>query len=177
MTELEHLVMKIHAAQAGGMGTLSTGEALAAALVLNRFDWLGKMGYTIVEAIDRIGPEWVALIPIAAKQVEHANAAVALAAKTSREESTLSDLAANGDEINVDAELVTYGNAPGYRDVSFTLDVVRQNSTTKRRLCIRVNSQDSETMLQHLQNVHRLAWEDTGPIDKRTDEKRPRWID
>lgn len=42
---------------------LSTGEALAAALVLNRSDWLDEMNYTIVEAIERVGPSWMARLP------------------------------------------------------------------------------------------------------------------
>ncbi|OJY94600.1 MAG: hypothetical protein BGP25_05340 [Lysobacterales bacterium 63-13] len=45
----------------------STGERLAVALALNRFDWLSAMGYTIPEAIDRLDQEWVALIPVVAK--------------------------------------------------------------------------------------------------------------
>ncbi|KGU42927.1 hypothetical protein [Xanthomonas citri] len=49
---------------------LSTGEKLAAALALNRFDWLAKMDYTIAEAIERIGPQWAALIPDAAKLLD-----------------------------------------------------------------------------------------------------------
>lgn len=39
--------------------TLSTGERLIVALVLNRADWLQQLGYTMVEAIDWIGDEWV----------------------------------------------------------------------------------------------------------------------
>ncbi|MBV6843578.1 hypothetical protein [Xanthomonas euvesicatoria] len=42
------------AAQLGEPGPLSTGEALTAALVLNRHDWLAEMGYTIAHALDRI---------------------------------------------------------------------------------------------------------------------------
>ncbi|MGV7167432.1 hypothetical protein ACDI35_02625 [Xanthomonas axonopodis pv. cajani] len=42
------------AARLGAPGPLSTGEALTAALVLNRHDWLAEMGYTIAQALDRI---------------------------------------------------------------------------------------------------------------------------
>ncbi|MEP9609046.1 hypothetical protein [Xanthomonas perforans] len=42
------------AARFGEPGPLSTGEALTAALVLNRHDWLAEMGYTIAQALDRI---------------------------------------------------------------------------------------------------------------------------
>jgi hypothetical protein len=47
------------AARMGGAGPLSTGEALTAALVLNRADWLAEMDYTIAEALDRIDSDTV----------------------------------------------------------------------------------------------------------------------
>ncbi|CAD0337984.1 hypothetical protein [Xanthomonas hortorum] len=47
------------AARMGGPGPLSTGEALTAALVLNRHDWLAEMDYTIAEALDRIDTDTV----------------------------------------------------------------------------------------------------------------------
>jgi hypothetical protein len=47
----------------------STGEKVAVALVLNRADWLAEIGYTIPEAIERSGPEWVAIIPQVARQL------------------------------------------------------------------------------------------------------------
>lgn len=64
---LEHIVSKTRDARRGGLGVLSTGERLVAALVLNRSDWLADMDYTIAEAIERIGPHWVALVPSAAQ--------------------------------------------------------------------------------------------------------------
>ncbi|MEA9574589.1 hypothetical protein [Xanthomonas campestris] len=42
------------AARLGEPVPLSTGEALTAALVLNRHDWLADMGYTVAQALDRI---------------------------------------------------------------------------------------------------------------------------
>jgi hypothetical protein len=47
----------------------STGEKNAVALVLNRADWLAEHGYTIAEAIERTGPEWVEMIPQVARQL------------------------------------------------------------------------------------------------------------
>ena len=47
------------ATRMGGPGPLSTGEALTAALVLNRHDWLDEMDYTIAEALDRIDTDTV----------------------------------------------------------------------------------------------------------------------
>jgi hypothetical protein len=67
--ERRHLVSKCMDAKAGGFDVLSTGEKVAAALVLNRPDWLAQMGYTLAEAIDRVGPEWLALIPAVAREL------------------------------------------------------------------------------------------------------------
>ncbi|WP_287106912.1 hypothetical protein [Mesorhizobium sp.] len=44
---------------------------MAAALVLNRPDWLADMHYTLAEAIERVGPQWLALIPEAVRVVEY----------------------------------------------------------------------------------------------------------
>jgi len=43
-----------------GISGMSLGEALTAALVLDRGDWLRERGYSIAEALDRIGPDWAA---------------------------------------------------------------------------------------------------------------------
>lgn len=51
-----------------GIGTMSLGEALTAALVLDRSDWLHERGYSIAEALDRIGPGWAARLPEVARQ-------------------------------------------------------------------------------------------------------------
>jgi hypothetical protein len=67
-----HLFRKAQDAQRGGhdaWAVQSTGEKVAVALVLNRADWLAEHGYTIAEAIDRSGSEWVAMIPQVARQL------------------------------------------------------------------------------------------------------------
>ncbi|MDR0274042.1 MAG: hypothetical protein LBI48_01635 [Burkholderiaceae bacterium] len=69
--ELNHIVRKSRDAKNGGFGVLSTGEKLAAALVLDRPDWLDQVGYTMAEAIDRVGAEWLALIPEAARRLAY----------------------------------------------------------------------------------------------------------
>ena len=53
-----------------GIGALSLGEALTAALVLDRNDWLQERGYGIADALDRIGPDWAARIPVVARQFQ-----------------------------------------------------------------------------------------------------------
>ncbi|MEJ7014807.1 hypothetical protein [Sinorhizobium meliloti] len=69
--ELQHIITKARDAKHGGFGVLSTGEKLAVALVLNRPEWLADMRYTLAEAIERVGPEWLALIPEAARALEY----------------------------------------------------------------------------------------------------------
>lgn len=70
-SELQHIITKSRDAKHGGFGVLSTGEKLAAALVLNRPEWLADMRYTLAEAIERVGPKWLALIPEAARVLEY----------------------------------------------------------------------------------------------------------
>ena len=68
----EHLLRKAQDAKRGGheaWTVQSTGEKVAVALVLNRPDWLANYGYTIAEAIDRTGREWIDLIPQVARQL------------------------------------------------------------------------------------------------------------
>ncbi len=42
------------------IGVLSTGERIAVALVLDRTDLFPHGGYTVLEAVDRLGREWTA---------------------------------------------------------------------------------------------------------------------
>ena len=68
----EHLLRKSRDAKRGGRdawGVQSTGEKVADALVLNRADWLAEIDYTIPEAIERSGMEWVAIIPQVTRQL------------------------------------------------------------------------------------------------------------
>ena len=41
------------------IGVLSTGEKIAVALVLDRVDLFPRGNYTILEAVDRLGPDWL----------------------------------------------------------------------------------------------------------------------
>jgi hypothetical protein len=68
----EHLLRKSRDAQRGGheaWAVQSTGEKVAVALVLNRADWLAEMQFTLAEAIERSGEDWVSVIPQVARQV------------------------------------------------------------------------------------------------------------
>lgn len=71
--EFRHLLGKCRDAKHGGKqawNVQSTGERVAVALVLNRADWLASIDYTIAEAIDRTGPEWVRMIPAIEKMLK-----------------------------------------------------------------------------------------------------------
>jgi len=68
----EHLLHKARDAKRGGRdawAVQSTGEKVAVALVLNRPEWIAEYGYTIAEAIDRAGRDWVEMIPQIARQL------------------------------------------------------------------------------------------------------------
>jgi hypothetical protein len=67
-----HLLNKARQAKRCGpfaWAVQSTGEKVAVALVLNHADWLEELGYTLAEAIERAGHEWVAMIPQIARQL------------------------------------------------------------------------------------------------------------
>jgi hypothetical protein len=68
----EHLLRKSREAKRGGHDAWrvqSTGERVAVALALSRADWLAEIDYTIPEAIERSGAEWVSIIPQVARQL------------------------------------------------------------------------------------------------------------
>jgi hypothetical protein len=68
----EHLLRKSRDAKHGGheaWAVQSTGEKVAVALVLNHADWLAEMQYTLAEAIERSGQDWVSAIPQVARQL------------------------------------------------------------------------------------------------------------
>lgn len=64
---LQQVLEAARTARDGHVGVLSTTERLAAALVLNRGDWLHDAGHTMATAIARLGPEWMAAVPEAAR--------------------------------------------------------------------------------------------------------------
>jgi len=73
----QHLLNKARDAKRGGhdaWSVQSTGEKVAVALVLNRADWLAEYQYTIPEAIERAGQEWIAAIPQIARQLAEEDA-------------------------------------------------------------------------------------------------------
>lgn len=74
------------------------------------------------------------------------------------------------------ATLYTYGDAPGYRDVSIYVKLGAQENT---QLELRLSPADADAVLLHIARVHALAWSDgeRGPLDKKEGERRPAWLD
>ena len=181
---IDHIVFKVRDAAAGGVDAQSTGEKLMAALVLNRFDWLAQWDCTIAEAIDRVGSEWVALIPRVARLVDEAQTRHAEAKEIADKALALAK-AKEGypsirDGVHLDgtATLVTTGSAPGYRDASFLFDLRPVGrSTDNVRIYMRIRADDAEPIIRHLHEVHQLAWRKGAPIDQKPGETRPHWID
>lgn len=54
----------------GGFDCLSSGQKVAAALVLNRHDWLTKIRYTIPEALYRLDEGWAELMPLVERMLK-----------------------------------------------------------------------------------------------------------
>jgi hypothetical protein len=182
--DLAHLLGKARDAASSGPNGMSTGEKVAVALILDRPDWLAAMDCTIAEAMERVGPDWLRLIPVVARQFkrEHDDAAYAAAEKV--QQAKLAQFTAQcveDDALYFSATLVTCGDAPGYRDVHFTFDLepIGEGPRPTIRACIRTRPEDGERIVHHVTGVHRFAWDRSGgrPIDAKPDEQRPSWID
>lgn len=62
-TQLDHLdgiAKEVAKGDESRLGPLSTGESLYVALASNRGDLLASRGYTIAEALSRLGEDWTA---------------------------------------------------------------------------------------------------------------------
>ena len=68
---IQHLMAIGRHAREKGIAGMTIGEQLCAALALNRFDWLRQLDTTMAEAIDLIGPTWLAQLPGAALALHH----------------------------------------------------------------------------------------------------------
>ncbi len=68
--EFRHLLAKSRDAKIGGYDAWSVqsmGEKVAVALVLNMPEWLADIDYTLAEAIERTGLQWLALLPLVSR--------------------------------------------------------------------------------------------------------------
>lgn len=61
MEQIERIVAMIKADEKK-IGVLSTGERIAAALIFNRLDWLPSDYDHILDALDRLGPNWLQMV-------------------------------------------------------------------------------------------------------------------
>ncbi|CAG0991420.1 hypothetical protein ANRL2_03224 [Anaerolineae bacterium] len=61
MNEVERLVAMIETDESN-IGVLSCGEAIAAALLFNRLEWLPTAYKHPLDAIDRLGPTWLRMV-------------------------------------------------------------------------------------------------------------------
>lgn len=176
MTEFDHIVAKVLDAAHGGWNAQSIGEKLMAALVLNRHDWLNDMGYTIPQALDRVGASWVAVIAVVASAVaEHER--LAAEAKTLARTYALLTADPPGGEFEAAASMVAYSNATGYRDATLTMDVQPYGSQRHFRCRLQINAKDSEQLATNLLATHRLDWlPGRRPLDAKENELLPDWI-
>lgn len=89
----------------------------------------------------------------------------------------LNHLAPVDERIDLRAKLVTYGNAPGYRDVNLVFDVDDLGGGgSQRRIELHVSPEDAVKIRTHIDDVHRFAWRDKGPIDRKPGEQPPAWL-
>lgn len=180
---IERLLSKArHAQELGRPGPLSTSEGLAVALILDRPDWLAELNYTLAEAIERVGPEWLAAIPEVARQFRRERDEAAYAAVEQAKADMLATLQDGDDGLDFEAELVTYGHAPGYRDATLVFNLLPIGRGKKQpfRADIRIRPEDGEDIVRHVLGVHRSAWGRSSaqpPIDVKPGETRPGWID
>jgi hypothetical protein len=79
------------------------------------------------------------------------------------------------ERIDLNAKLVTYGHAPGYRSVNLVFDVEGLDGRQRRRLDLQISARDGEKIRAHVEDVHRFAWRDKGPLDRAEGEQRPKW--
>ena len=56
---LNHMALVLAKKGDSGFGVLSTGEQCYVALASNRIDLLEQIGYTIPEALARLGDDWI----------------------------------------------------------------------------------------------------------------------
>lgn len=179
-----HLMGKVRDAAMSGINAMSTGEALAVALVLNRHDWLAQCGYTMAQALDRLDPDTIPLIPWAAKVWEQEVGQVQLEQQTRSEDKAVAAIVGqHSDEpVTFTATLVTHSEAPGYRDVGLVFDVRavgRDQPERWQRVELRIRPEDGEPIVSHIRRVHAFAWAPprARPLDSRPGESRPAWID
>jgi len=181
-SDLTQILAKTTDAANGGLGGLSTCEALVAALVLNRRTgwpvWNTRLPRRSSELV-RTGLGWDPQL--------HVNSVV----KPKRRPPAAADKALqdklvqfsaqkepNEEELDFSAAFITASRAPGYRDVSLTFDLkaIGPGRRATFRASLRVNPRDGEAVVGEIIAAHRFAWARRRPIDAGPEEERPPWI-
>ncbi|MFT3819826.1 MAG: hypothetical protein QM750_19810 [Rubrivivax sp.] len=85
------------------------------------------------------------------------------------------------DGAYLNAQLVTFGDAPGYRDISLTFDcevIPRAAASSTFRIRMGIDAASSERIAEHIITVHRYAWSRLSgpPLDAKEGERPPRWL-
>ena len=182
MTIFDQILSASLSADRGAFGVLSTGEKLAAALVLNRPDWLEDMDYTIADAIHRLDHGWVEQIPKVAKAIAEERARSKTAAEAAGrvlQIARLTSAASTGADptpIDLVGSFITYAYAPGYRDIQLVLAISDQAGHELIRGRINLSKDDSESIAASVREVHESAWRRGSPIDASEGELRPHWL-
>ena len=70
--------------------------------------------------------------------------------------------------------LVSYANAPGYRDISVRVEFNEGGKKTEVEMYL--TPEDSIMIMQHVQDVNRVAWKGGKPLDAEDGEQKPRWL-
>lgn len=73
------------------------------------------------------------------------------------------------------ARLVTYGNSPGYRDISLQL-AINDEEGKPRHLEISLVPQDAIDLMHGILQANRTAWGSGSPIDATEGERQPAWL-
>lgn len=71
--------------------------------------------------------------------------------------------------------LVTYGNAPGYRDIHLVVEL-NDGTGKPRTVDLYFSGEDAITIMTHVREVNEVAWNHGGPIDVKPGERRPSWL-
>lgn len=94
------------------------------------------------------------------------------ARRAAQPEGTPAPLHAGG---HFEARVTSYGDAPGYRDVTLLLAVGEKENT---EIEVRLSPCASVDVMLHIAHVHAFCWRTgRGPLDAREGERRPPWLD
>jgi hypothetical protein len=136
------------------------------------------MGYSIAQAVERVGLDWLEHVPEVERRVRNHSEAVSQVLYEASLQEAQSALFSGGPLQHLATTLVTIGSAPGYRNPSLVFDLRPIGSDRSFRAYLTLRNEDCESIVRHIVDVHAFAWEccpERGPIDRRPGEERPTW--